>query len=131
MAQSRRTGRAKDAAVPAPAALDALRALAATPHPDARLLVACERFTLIWEEVHRLYRKRERGHMDRVRATMAEREAIEVEIANTPARTADGRAAKAEAAMHMLGMTGTIALIARSALRDFMNAGPTTAGEQA
>ncbi|MBV9749388.1 MAG: hypothetical protein JO157_11285 [Acetobacteraceae bacterium] len=128
MAQSRRTARTKDAAVLASGALADLRALAATPHPDAKLLVACERFTLLKEERERLYRKHERGYMDHVRKMAPEMDALELEIANTPARTAAGRAAKGEAAMCMLSQTGTFAQIARSALRDFINHGAADAG---
>ncbi len=108
---------------PEPAALDELRALAVAPNPDQRLLLTCDKWTLLCEERDRLYRKQAKGYMVRVREMMRETDALEAEIANTPARTAAGRRAKAEAAMYMLGMTGRIAQMARSALHDFMNCG--------
>lgn len=107
---------------PASDALGDLRALTATPHPDARLLVACDRFAVLRDESLRLYRKHERGYMNRIREMRPEQDALEVEIAKTPARTAAGRRAKADVAFYMLGITGTIAQIAKSTLDDFVNA---------
>lgn len=109
-------------------AITALRVLASTPHPDARLLVTCDRFAVLREERELLYRKQARGYMNRVREMAAEIDALEIEIADTPARTAAGRRAKADAAMYMLGMTGTIARIARSAMQDFINASAQEGG---
>lgn len=99
-----------------------LCALAAAPQPDARLIAACERFLELKEERAKLYKNEPRGYMKRVRATNKEVDDLEAEIAQTPAATSSGRHAKAEVAMHMLGMTGTIAQTARSVIRDFLNA---------
>jgi hypothetical protein len=96
--------------------------MAAAPHPDARLVMACDRFMALSEECARLWRLRSRGYLKVCRSMWPERDALEVEISNTPARTAAGRLAKAEVAMHMLGTTGTIAMTARSVLHDFINA---------
>jgi len=105
-----------------------LCALVTAPNPDARLLLACDTFMLLCEERDKLYRQHAKGYMNRVRETTAERNALEAEIANTPARTPAGRCAKADAALYMLGATGTIAMIARSALRDFINSSTSARG---
>lgn len=107
---------------PEPAFLDTMRALAAAPNPDQRLLLTCDKWTLLREERDRLYRKQAKGYMARVWEMMHETDALELEITYTPARTAAGRRAKAEAAIYMLG-TGTIAQMACSVLHDFMNCG--------
>ena len=107
---------------PLDATLASLRTLATTPNPDARLVVACERFMVLTDEAYRLHRGKGSGRMDRIRFLMNERDRLEVEIAKTPARTQMGRLAKAELALKTMGkdVEGTIWAIPCSILKDFV-----------
>ena len=97
-------------------ALADIRALVAAPNPDAPLLVACDRFMALHEEAHRIFRKRPKGYLQRIREVLhPELDALEAEIASTPARTPAGRCAKAIAGLAMVGGGGTIFRVARSA----------------
>jgi hypothetical protein len=90
-----------NAPVPFSEVLRDIRARAAAPHPDAELLIACDRFEALQEERHLLYREQAPGYMKRIRETAPELDALDARIAKTPARTADGRRAKAAAASHL------------------------------
>ena len=97
MAKSRKRGPVPD--LPVSPAVEALRALAATPHADAELLVACDRLMVLWEASHKRFRGDQRKWLAWVRETKPERERLEVLVATTPARTSDGRRAKVELAL--------------------------------
>lgn len=94
--------------------------MAATPNPDARLVVACDRFMALSEERERRWRKGGRAALKFLRELSPEIDTLEAEISQTPARSTVGRLAKAEVAMSVLARAGTIAQTARSALRDFV-----------
>ena len=105
--------------------LDDMRSRAAAPHPDAGLLIACDRFEEIQDERTSLYRKQAAGYMKRIRATAPELDELEARIASTPARTADGRRAKAMAARATIGMAMGCSAITRSVLQDILNNEPS------
>lgn len=107
----------------------ALRALATTPHPDARLLVICERLAVILDEIHQLWRHTPPGGLERsdelFRASELSRESepLMKELVKRRAKTAAGRQAKGEIASRSLLGGAVWTDLARSALQDYQNAG--------
>jgi hypothetical protein len=104
-----------------PDALVGLRALADAPQPDAGLLLACDRFMILSEGSDTRCGNASPALKKRIQKAWPEMMDLEEQITKTPAMTALGRFAKAEVALRVLGSTGTIAQVARSVLRDFMN----------
>lgn len=106
----------------------ALRALTTKPHPDARLLAICDRLAVIWDEQDELWQHQQDGYLARSRELSCESEPLMRELANRPARTAEGRLVKGEmAARGMMGGAVWVSL-ARSALQDYRNAGEASEG---
>ena len=101
----------------ASAALKARSASAADP--DARLIAACDRMEVIQEERKRIWRQKGKGYLQRLRATTQEHDALEAEIAATPAMSAAGLHAKAQLALGEMPSGGIFSL-AHSTLSDLL-----------
>lgn len=102
----------------------ALAASVAKPSPDAALIAACEAYRHAWEEADRRHRAGGTGKAADVREKIAERDRWEAVILGTPARTALGRRAKAEAALFFMASfcSGPLHALPRSALLDLLHA---------
>ena len=105
-----------------PEALASLRAMAAQPHPDAALLLACDRFDDLWDYRERLYRRHAPRYLEVVREFLPEIDGLHARIASLPARTERGRIAKVSIALRDIGggtvRKGSIYEVARAVLKE-------------
>lgn len=107
-------------------AVRALVDLAAAPHPDAALILACDRLSALKDEQGEIHRRRGRGHAARLHAFgaahMAEMDRLYVHIAGMRPRTMSGHRARAELALREIGSGGICGRFNHSAIRGLLDA---------